>query len=126
MHSFTLVDSRILLGLYHAGPGAELTCVALIANCRALNQTVPTLIEFAEAFNKFLYIGAIGITSDRVALTDFGRAIIDSARVNAELETATHEVMGLVHKALSRYKLKSLCNRTLWTPAQYHQAIGEE
>lgn len=123
MHRFTIADAQILLGLYYADKGDEISCQKLIASCADVIHSLPTLPEFAEAFNKFLYISAIGLNGDKVTLGNFGRDIIDKARNKTSGNVDSDELALLVLKELAGYKLKSMCNRTVWTQEQYQQAI---
>lgn len=124
MHTFTLIDSQILLGLSCADKGADISCVELLASCAAVNNSIPDWAEFAEAFNKFLYVSAIGITGDKIAFANFGREIMNNARSKASAETQSDELVTLIQKELAGYKLKSMCNRSVWTQEQYQQAVN--
>lgn len=126
MHIFTLTDSQILLGLSYAGKGAEISCAELVASCAGLNDSIPALDEFAEAFNKFLYVSAISLAGDKIALANFGREIVSKALSNAGNLPQSVELIQLVQKELSGYKLKNMCNRHVWTQEQYEQAINAQ
>lgn len=124
MHRFNLKDAQILLGLSAMDDGYANSCAGLVAQCAAICLQIPTADEFATAFNKFLYISAIVVDGHTVALAPFGRAIIDKARIKAEAGASPMELQELLYKELSGYKLKSMCNRKIWTPLQYQQAIA--
>ncbi len=126
MHTFTLIDSQILLGLSYADKGADISCLELIVSCAAINHSIPSLAEFVEAFNKFLYVSAIVIDGEQIALASFGREIINNARSKANTDSQLGELMQLVLKELSGYKLKSMCNRHVWTQEQYQQAVNAQ
>lgn len=123
MHSFNPVDAQILLGLYCAQLAGELSCLDVIAGCAAVNNSIPTPAEFTEAFNKLLYVSAIVIDGEQVTLANFGNELISKAKANVGAESLLEEVAILVHKELSGYKLKSMCNRRVWTQEQYQQAV---
>ncbi len=126
MHTFTVTDSQILLGLSYADKGAEISCAELVASCAGLSDTNPTLEEFAEAFNKFLYVSVISLAGDKIALANFGREIVNKALGNASNQAQSAELIQLVQKELSGYKLKSMCNRHVWTQDQYEQAVNAQ
>lgn len=126
MHTFTPIDSQILLGLSYADKGADISCLELIVSCAAVNHSIPSLAEFAEAFNKFLYVSAIVIDGEQIALASFGREIINKARSKANTDHQLGELMQHVLKELSGYKLKSMCNRRVWTQEQYQQAVNAQ
>ena len=123
MHTFSVIDAQILLGLAGADKGADISCQELVASCAAVNNSIPALAEFAEAFNKFLYISVIHIEGEQIALAGFGWGIINKARSHANSDAQSDELMKLVLKELSGYKLKSMCNRHVWTQTQYQQAV---
>lgn len=124
MHRFNLVAAQVLLGLESVDGTTESHCFSIIKNCYQINHSVPTHTEFAEAFNQLLYVSAIVIDSEKVTLTNFGRDLINNARSKASTEIQLEELLELVHKELSGYKLKSMCNRTVWTEAQYQKAVA--
>lgn len=126
MYTFTVIDSQILLGLTYADKGAEISCVELVASCAEVNDSIPALEEFAEAFNKFLYVSAISLAGDKIALANFGREIVNKALSNASNQPQSDELIRLVQKELSGYKLKSMCNRHVWTQEQYEQAVNAQ
>lgn len=126
MHTFTPTNSQILLGLFYADKGTEISCPELVASCAGLSDSIPTLEEFAEAFNKFLYVSAISLAGDKIALANFGREIVNKALSNAGNQPQSGQLMQLVLKELSSYKLKSMCNRSVWTQEQYEQAINAQ
>lgn len=126
MHRFTHTDAQILLGLSYEDKCAEVSCPELVASCAALNGSIPALDEFAEAFNKFLYVSVINLDGDKIVLADFGRDIIDRARSKAEASAQPDELIQLVQKELSGYKLKNMCNRHVWTQEQYEQAVNAQ
>jgi len=123
MHSFNLVEAQILLGLESVGDNAESHCLAIITSCYEINHSIPTYAEFTEAFNKLLYVSAIVIDGENVTIAKFGRDIINNARSKASAEIQLKELLELLYKELSGYKLKSMCNRTVWTETQYQQAV---
>lgn len=123
MHNFNLVDAQILLGLYCAHQVGELSCLDVIAGCDAVNNSIPTPAEITEAFNKLLYVSAIVIDGEQVALANFGKELINKAKADTNTEIQLVELVTLVHKELSAYKLKSMCNRHVWTHEQYQQAV---
>ncbi|WP_331344856.1 hypothetical protein [Cellvibrio sp. UBA7661] len=124
MHKFTLMDSHILLGISYADKGADIECTELVASCAAINREIPSLGEFATAFNKFLYTSIIHLDGDKIYLTDFGRELIHQA--NASVVTHADESVQLVLKALSGFKLKSMCNRNVWSQEQYQLAVNAQ
>lgn len=126
MYTFTVIDSQILLGLSYADKGAEISCVELVVSCAGLSDSIPALEEFAEAFNKFLYVSVINLDGDKIALANFGREIVNNARSKASVNPQSDELMQLVLKELSGYKLKSMCNRRVWTQAHYEQAVNAQ
>ncbi len=126
MHTFKLIDSHILLGLSCTVRGTDISCAELIASCAAVNNSIPGFTEIAAAFNKFLYVSAIDIDGDKIALANFGRDIINNARSKANADAQSDELVALVHKELSGYKLKSMCNRSVWTQEQYDQAVNAQ
>lgn len=121
MYSFNPVDAQILLGLYCASQVGDLSCLDVIAGCDAVNSSIPTSAEFTEALNKLLYVSAIVIDGDKVALANFGNEIMSKAKANAG--SRLEGLAPFVHKELSGYKLKSMCNRHVWSQEQYQQAI---
>jgi hypothetical protein len=123
VHRFNIIDSQILLGLSYADKGADISCLDLISSCAAINHSIPARPEFAEAFNKFLYMSAINLDNDQLSLANFGREIINNASSRANTTPQPVELMQLVLKELSGYKLKSMCNRSLWTQEQYQRAL---
>lgn len=124
MHIFTLTDAKILLALSYADKRAEISCVELVASCAELSDLIPSLEKFAEAFNKFLYVSVISLDGDKIALANFGREIVSKALGNASNQPRSAELIQLVLKELSGYKLKSMCNRRVWTQEQYEQAVN--
>lgn len=126
MHRFTPADSQILLGLSYADKGAEISCVELVASCAGLSDSIPVLEEFTEAFNKFLYVRVIILDGDKIALANFGREIVNKALSNASDKSQSDKLIQLVQKELSGYKLKSMCNRQMWTQEQYEQAVNAQ
>lgn len=124
MHTFTQIDAQILLGLSYADKGVEISCAELVEGCKMENLSVPALPEFAEAFNKFLYVSAISLNGDKIILGDFGRDIINKARSKSSANVQADELVMRVLKELASYKLKSMCNRTVWNQAQYQQATN--
>ncbi len=126
MHSFTLIDAQILLGLSAMENGHACSCAGLVANCAVINIAIPTAEEFAAAFNKFLYVSAIVIDGESVTIAPLGWGLINKARTKAKPDVHSKELHELVHKELSAYKLKSMCNRNVWTQAQYQQAIAAQ
>ena len=126
MHRFTLIDSQILLGLAGADKGADITCPELIASCAAVGPSIPTREEFATAFNKFLYTSIINLDGDKIRFADFGREIIRKARGNANTGIESGQLKRLVLKELLGYKLKSMCNRNVWSQEQYEQAVNAQ
>lgn len=123
MYNFSPVDAQILLGLYSAHQLGKFSCRDVIANCEAINHSIPTAEEFAEAFNKLLYVSAIVIDGEQVRLANFGGEIVRKAKAGANPEASPGVLSIFVHKELSGYKLKSKCNRHVWTREQYQQAI---
>lgn len=123
MHSFNPVDAQILLGLYGAHQAGEFSCLDVIAACIAINNSIPTQEEFIEAFNKLLYVSAIFIDGEHVTLANFGNEVIHKAKAGASAEAHLGQLVTLVHRELSAYKLKSMCNRHVWTQVQYQQAV---
>lgn len=123
MHTFSVSDAQILLGLAGADKGADISCLELVTSCAAVNNSIPTLAEFAEAFNKFLYVSAIQLEGEQVIFADFGRELINKARRKTSADAQLDVLMQLVLKELSGYKLKSMCNRQVWTQEQYQQAV---
>ncbi len=123
MHSFNLADAQILLGLYCANQATGFSCLEVIAGCAAVNNSIPTLVEFSEAFNKLLYVSAIVINGEQVTVANLGNELIDRAKANASAEVQLGELVTFVHRELSAYKLKSMCNRHVWTQVQYQQAV---
>lgn len=126
MHRFTPADSQILLGLSYADKGAEISCVELVASCAGLSDSIPVLEEFTEAFNKFLYVRVIILDGDKIALANFGREIVNKVLSNASDKSQSDKLIQLVQKELSGYKLKSMCNRQMWTQEQYEQAVNAQ
>lgn len=126
MHRFTLMDSKILLGLSYADKDADIICAELIAGCAAISPEIPTQEEFASAFNKLLYTSIIHLDGDKIRLADFGREIIHKANRKADAGIQPGELVQLVLKELSGYKLKSMCNRNVWTQEQYQQAVNAQ
>lgn len=123
MHRFNLAAAQVLLGLEYVDGSTEPHCLSIITSCYEINHSVPTHAEFAEAFNKLLYVSAIVIDGEKVTLANFGREIINNARSKASTEIQLEGLLKLVHKELSGYRLKSMCNRTVWTEAQYQQSV---
>lgn len=123
MHSFNPVDAQILLGLYCAHQAGECSCPAVIASCAAIDNYIPTPAEFTEAFNKLLYVSAIVIDGEKVTLANFGNELINKAKSNAGVKAQLGELVTFVDRELSAYKLKSMCNRQVWTQEQYQQAV---
>jgi nucleoid DNA-binding protein len=123
MHSFNPLDAQILLGLYGAHQADGFSCLDIIAACDAVNNSIPTSEEFTEAFNKLLYVSAIVIDGEQVALANFGKELINKAKTNAGAKAQLGELVTLVNRELSTYKLKSMCNRQVWTREQYQRAI---
>ena len=123
MHSFNPVDAQILLGLYSAHQTAEFSCLDVIAGCAAVNNSIPTPAEFIEAFNKLLYVSAIVIDGEKVTLANFGNELINKAKSSAGGKTQLGELVTFVERELSAYKLKSMCNRHVWTKERYQQAV---
>jgi|GEM_PF-3017100 len=123
MHSFNPVDAQILLGLYGVHQAGEFSCLDVIAACAAINNSIPTPAEFTEAFNKLLYVSAIVIDGEKVTLANFGNEVIRKAKANASAEVHLGKLVTLVHRELAAYKLKNMCNRHVWTQAQYQQAV---
>lgn len=126
MHTFTLADAHILLGLSAADKGVEILCSELVAACTEVNHSLPTLAEFAAAFNKFLFVSAINLHGEKITFANFGREIINNARSKAGTNQQVNELLQCVLKELSGYKLKSICNRSVWTPAEYEQAVNAQ
>jgi hypothetical protein len=126
MHTFTLTDAHILLGLSAADKGVEILCSELIAACAEVNNSIPTLAEFAAAFNKFLFVSAINLQGEKITFANFGREIIKSARSKVSTNQHRDELLHSVLKELSGYKLKRICNRSVWTQAYYEQAINAQ
>ena len=126
VHTFTVIDSQILLGLSYADKGAEISFAELVASCAGLSDSIPALEEFAEAFNKFLYVSVISLAGDKIALANFGREIVSKALGSSGNQPQSAELIQLVQKELSGYKLKSMCNRHVWTQEQYEQAINAQ
>ena len=126
VHKFILKDSHILLGISYADKGTDIGCTELIASCAAINPEIPSLGEFASAFNKFLYTSIIHLDGDKIYLTDFGRELIHQASTKANAETNADESVQLVLKALSGFTLKSMCNRHVWSQEQYQQAVNTQ
>lgn len=126
MHRFTLTDSQILLGLAYADNGTDITCLDLISSCTAVGSSIPTREEFATAFNKFLYTSIINLDGDKIRFTDFGREIIRKAQGNANAGIQSDELLQLLLKELSSYKLKSMCNRNVWSQEQYEHAVNAQ
>lgn len=126
MHTFTLIDSQILLGLSYTGKDADNSCAEVVASCAVVSDSIPTLAEFAEAFNKLLYVSAMSLNGDKITFANFGREIIKKARSTASVNLQPDELMQLVLKELSSYKLKSMCNRCVWTKEQYEQAVNAQ
>ncbi|WP_049631567.1 hypothetical protein [Cellvibrio sp. pealriver] len=124
MHKFTLMDSHILLGIFYADKGADIVCTELIASCAAINPEIPSLEAFAAAFNKLLYTSIIHLDGDKIYFTDFGRELIHQANTNAGIHP--NEPVQLVLKVLSGFKLKSMCNRNVWSQEQYQQAVNAQ
>lgn len=122
MHKFNHTAALVLLGL-ESVVHDESNCLALVTCCYELNHLIPSHAEFADAFNKLLYVSAIVIDGEKVSLTNFGRDIINNVRRKSSVEANAGELLALVNKELSGYKLKSMCNRTVWTEAQYQQAV---
>lgn len=123
MHTFSLVDAQVLLGLYSVSPSDEISCLTIIKSCDSTSHLIPTFAELTAAVNKFLYVSVIIIDGDKIALTCFGRELVVKANATAKAETQLGELLVLVHKELAGYKLKSMCNRTLWTEDQYQHAV---
>ena len=123
MHSFNPVDAQILLGLYGAHQTDGFSCLDVIAACAAINNSIPTPAEFTEAFNKLLYVSAITIDGEKVTLENFGSELINKAKSNAGVKAQLGELVIFVDRELSAYKLKSMCNRHVWTKEQYQQAV---
>lgn len=124
VHSFNLIDAQILLGLSAMESGHAYSCAGLVANCAAISSAISTAEEFAAALNKFLYISAIVIDGESVSIAPLGRELINKARTKAKPDADIKELHELVYKELSAYKLKSMCNRNVWTQEQYQQAIA--
>lgn len=124
LHTFTLIDSQIFLALAYADKKADISCMDLIASCVAVNNSIPDLAEFAEVFNKFLYVSAIGIAGDKLTFANFGREIMNKVRSKASADAQSGDLVELVQKELAGYKLKSMCNRSVWTQEQYQQAVN--
>ena len=125
MHRFNLIDARILLGLAFTERGSADSCAELLASCARIDTQLLKLDELAEAFNKFLYISVIAIEGESVALTQFGRELINQLRSKLKVDAPVTQLHESLYKELSSYKLKSMCNRTVWTPAQYQQATAD-
>ena len=128
MHRFNRTDAQILLGLSYAeksaAQGAEITCEVLITHCLAIAGVIPSAAEFSFAFNKLLYLSAIVINGEKLALAALGQDIIDSAQRKTSGDDEADEWVMLINKELAVYKLKSMCNRTVWSPERYQQAIS--
>lgn len=121
MHSFVPVDARILYGIFCApGIGFSYSSIAL---CSDDASHVPGYDIFAEAFNKFLYIGLIAIDGETVSLAPLGREIIARAQLAAGRDAEASEIIAKVFALLSRYKLKSMCNRKVWSEAQHQLGL---
>ncbi|MDZ4262614.1 MAG: hypothetical protein U1B30_09825 [Pseudomonadota bacterium] len=126
MHIFTLTDAQILLGLSYADKGADISCQELVVSCAEVNNSIPALEDFAAAFNKFLYVNVINLDGDKITLANFGREIVNKALANASNQPQSDELIRLVQKELSGYKLKSMCNRHVWMQEQYEQAVNAQ
>lgn len=124
MHRFKQIDAQILLGLAAMEEGYASSCAGLLASCTAISSQIPTADELAAAFNKLLYISAIVLESESVALAPFGREMIAKVRAKTEGNVSPNELPKLLYQELSAYKLKSMCNRNVWSPEQYQQAIA--
>lgn len=125
MYTFSLVDAQILLGLSYADKGGEISCQELIAKCVIGHYALPTLPEFASAFNKLLYISVINLDNGKIRFSNFGRDLVSNACRSMNANAEADKLVPLIVKELASYKLKSMCNRTLWTEEQYQQAIEE-
>lgn len=123
MYRLNPVAAQVLLGLESVEMRADSNPTALIAHCYEMFHSIPTHAEFAEAFNKLLYISALTIDGEKVALANFGRDLINNARGNVDAKTQKNETLEYLNKELSGYKLKSMCNRKVWSEAQYQQAV---
>ncbi|WP_323813245.1 hypothetical protein [Cellvibrio sp. NN19] len=125
MHRFNLIDAKILLGLAFTERGSADSCTELLACCAKIDGKILKLDELAEAFNKFLYTSVIAIEGESVALTQFGWELINQLRGKLGEYAPVKQLHESLYKELSSYKLKSMCNRTVWTPAQYQQATAD-
>jgi len=124
MHLFITVDAKILLGLYWADKSIGSTCLSVISSCAAGSNQIPSHAEFVAAFNKFLYVSVIDIAGDTVALSSFGIDLVHNAQEVAGVAATAADVVDVIFKQLSAYKLKSMCNRNIWTEEQYLQAVN--
>lgn len=125
MHRFNLIDAKVLLGLAFTERGTANSCAELLAGCAKIDAQALMLNELAEAFNKFLYISVIAIEGESVTLTQFGWELINRLRSKLEADAPVKQLHESLYKELSSYKLKSMCNRTVWTPVQYQQATAD-
>ena len=123
MYTFDLIDAQILLGLSCADRGSDISCQTLVASCATGKNRLPTLLEFSSAFNKLLYISAITLDNDKIMFSNFGRDLINNARRNAKPDAHADELASQIFTELASYKLKSMCNRKVWSEEQYQQAI---
>ncbi|HSC66226.1 MAG TPA: hypothetical protein VLC79_00935 [Cellvibrio sp.] len=122
MYRLNPVAAQVLLGLEAAEGRADSNPTALITHCYEMFHSIPTYAEFAEAFNKLLYISALTIDGEKVSLADFGRDLINNARGKVDAKAQQNTTLEYLNKELSGYKLKSMCNRKVWSEAQYQQA----
>ena len=125
MHRFNLIDAKVLLGLAFTERGTANSCTELLSGCAKIDAQDFMLDELAEAFNKFLYISVIAIEGESVTLTQFGWELINQLRGKLGVDAPVKQLYESLYKELSSYKLKNMCNRTVWTPAQYQQATAD-
>lgn len=129
MHKFMPVDAHILVGLFYAdkqAKNAEISCLEIVASCWTINPAIPVLAEFASAFNKFLYARIINLDENKLSLTNFGRQLVQDISNSNETASTPDKLVTQLATVLAGYKLKSMCNRTIWTALDYQQAVDAQ
>lgn len=119
MYRLSLIDAWILVGIYRAEQHGDTLYAEIIASLPDINLPLPTHEEFSAAYNKFLYIRFSVADGNSTTLSDTARQIVESVKKSLLADDNDwHWVYG-IHKILSSYKFKSICDRQVWTESQY-------
>jgi len=123
MHRLSMIDVWILLGIYHAEPHSSGYYAEIISALPDLGKPLPTHDEFASAYNKFLYLSFIVADGEITRVSAVAKQLIESRKNSISTSDNDREWVDNIYQLLSTYKLKSMCNRHVWTECQYVAAI---